>query len=131
MDSGTGMKTSGLGADGFLFIGELSRETGIDPKTIRFYERAELLSPPRHGKFRTYLDSDVRRLRNVIALRRMGVPIAQIRELFTLVPPDGEIFRNGNVAGVLRSHLDILKSRQTEIDQQIAQTAQVLQNLAA
>jgi len=128
---GTKLDSAALAPNGFLFIGELSRETGVDPKTIRFYERAELLSPPRHGKFRTYLASDVRRLRNVLSLRRMGVPIAQIRELFTLVPPDGEIFRDGNVAGVLRSHLDTLKSRLTEIDQQIAQTAQVLQNLAA
>jgi hypothetical protein len=32
--------------DGFLFIGELAKLTGSDPKTIRFYERAELISPP-------------------------------------------------------------------------------------
>jgi len=39
--------------NGFLFIGELAKLTGTDPKTIRFYERAELISPPRHGRFRT------------------------------------------------------------------------------
>lgn len=32
--------------DGFLFIGELAKLTSSDPKTIRFYERVELISPP-------------------------------------------------------------------------------------
>lgn len=44
------LKTHGEGGDapqnGFLFIGELAKLTGTDPKTIRFYERAELISPP-------------------------------------------------------------------------------------
>ncbi len=62
--------------NGFLFIGELAKLTGTDPKTIRFYERAELISPPRHGRLRTYLASDVRRLKNILTLRRLGVPIA-------------------------------------------------------
>ena len=64
----------------FLFIGELAKETGTDPRTIRFYERADLISPPRHGRFRTYLASDVLRLKNVLMLRKMGVPIAQDRK---------------------------------------------------
>ena len=73
--------------NGFLFIGELAKLTGTDPKTIRFYERAELISPPRHGRFRTYLASDVRRLKNVLTLRRLGVPIAQIREILAMLSP--------------------------------------------
>ena len=71
--------------DGFLFIGELAKLTGTDPKTIRFYERAELISPPRHGRFRTYLASDVRRLKNVLILRKLGVPIAQIRQILGVI----------------------------------------------
>ena len=65
----------------FLFIGELSRETGADPKTIRFYEREGLLSPPRHGRFRTYMSDDVKRLKDILVMRRMGIGIAQIRSL--------------------------------------------------
>src|SRR4051812_25973083 len=74
--------------DSFLFIGELAKLTGTDPKTIRFYERVELISPPRHGRFRTYLASDVRRLKNVLTLRRLGVPIAQIRDILNVLTPD-------------------------------------------
>src|SRR5206468_6190396 len=113
-----GAAVSELPENGFLFIGELAKKTGSDPKTIRFYERADLLSPPRHGKFRTFLASDIRRLKNILMLRKMGVPIAQIRDLFELVGADSEILGNSKAVGTLRVHLDLLKSRQAEVADQ-------------
>jgi DNA-binding transcriptional MerR regulator len=101
---------------GFMFIGELATETGADPKTIRFYEREGLLSPPRHGRVRTYMDGDVKRLKRVLALRRMGVSLAQIREILDQPPDTG-----AKVA--LASHLETLKARQAELDRQMAETA--------
>ena len=116
---------------GFMFIGELAHETGADPKTIRFYERAELLSPPRHGRFRTYLAADVKRLKNVLMLRRMGVPIAQIRALFTKVEAESDILADRQAAAMLRAHLSTLKSRQDEVSSQLRQTESALARLAA
>ena len=117
--------------ESFLFIGELAKETGADPKTIRFYERADLLSPPRHGRFRTYLASDVRRLKNVLMLRKMGVPIAQIRDLLALMGADPEILGNTKAAAMLRLHLVTLKTRQQEVNDQIEQTSAALEKLFA
>lgn len=117
--------------DGFLFIGELAKLTGADPKTIRFYERAELISPPRHGRFRTYLASDVRRLRNVLTLRRLGVPIAQIRDILDVLAPEEDVLASEKAVSLLRKHLDTLRSRQQEISQQIATTSSALESLVA
>lgn len=117
--------------DGFMFIGELAKLTGADPKTIRFYERAELLSPPRHGRFRTYMASDVRRLQNVLMLRRLGVPIAQIRQIFDLVGGDADIMSSDKAVAMLRLHLEALRSKQAEIIEQIEQTSSALKSLAA
>ena len=89
--------------NGFLFIGELAKLTGTDPKTIRFYERAELISPPRHGRFRTYLASDVRRLKNVLTLRRLGVPIAQIREILDMLSPEEDVLASEKAVSLLRT----------------------------
>jgi DNA-binding transcriptional MerR regulator len=116
---------------GFLFIGELAKLTGADPKTIRFYERAELLSPPRHGRFRTYLASDVQRLQNVLVLRKLGVPIAQIRQIFELAGSHGDILNSGKAAAMLRVHLEALKAKQAELSQQIEQTSTALNKLVA
>lgn len=117
--------------DGFLFIGELAKLTGSDPKTIRFYERAELISPPRHGRFRTYLASDVRRLRNVLTLRRLGVPIAQIRGILDVLTEDEDVLESAKAVGLLKQHLDTLKSRQDELSHQIEKTHLALHGLVA
>ena len=110
----------------FLFIGELAKQTGTDPKTIRFYERAELLSPPRHGRFRTYLATDIQRLKNVLKLRKMGVPIAQIREVLSALPDGADVLTTPSAAGVLARHLTALRQRQQDLDQQMNQTREAL-----
>lgn len=117
--------------DGFLFIGELAKLTGTDPKTIRFYERAELISPPRHGRFRTYLASDVRRLKNVLTLRRLGVPIAQIRDILEVLSPEEDVLASAKAISLLRQHLDTLRNRQMELSQQIEKTSSALHSLVA
>ena len=108
---------------GFMFIGELAVETGVDPKTIRFYEREGLLSPPRHGRFRTYLASDVRRLRDVLMMRRLGIGIANIRKMFET---SAEITKSEKTLDLLRSHLETLRNRQAEVAKQLEDTAAML-----
>jgi DNA-binding transcriptional MerR regulator len=108
---------------GFMFIGELAVETGVDPKTIRFYEREGLLSPPRHGRFRTYLASDVRRLKDVLMMRRLGIGIANIRKMFET---SAEITKSQQTLDLLRSHLETLRNRQAEVAKQIEDTTAML-----
>lgn len=117
--------------DGFLFIGELAKLTATDPKTIRFYERVELISPPRHGRFRTYLASDVRRLKNILTLRRLGVPIAQIREILDMLTPEEDVLASEKAVRHLKQHLDLLKNRQDELQMQIEKTNSALDSLVA
>ena len=108
---------------GFMFIGELATETGVDPKTIRFYEREGLLSPPRHGRFRTYMESDVRRLKDVLMMRRLGIGIANIRKMFETNP---EITNSQQTISLLTSHLETLRSRQAEVAKQLEDTSAML-----
>ncbi|MCA3554223.1 MerR family transcriptional regulator [Aestuariivirga sp.] len=133
IDDGTVMSSGGsvLPQDGFLFIGELAKLTGTDPKTIRFYERVELISPPRHGRFRTYLASDVRRLKNILTLRRLGVPIAQIREILDMLTPEEDVLASEKAIRHLKQHLDLLKNRQDELKLQIEKTNSALESLVA
>jgi DNA-binding transcriptional MerR regulator len=115
-------------AGGFMFIGELALETGVDPKTIRFYEREGLLSPPRHGRFRTYMESDVRRLKDVLMMRRLGIGIANIRKMFETNP---EITNSQQTINLLLSHLDTLRSRQAEVAKQLEDTSAMLQHYSS
>jgi DNA-binding transcriptional MerR regulator len=109
---------------GFMFIGELAIETGIDPKTIRYYEREGLLSPPRHGRFRTYMASDVRRLKDVLMMRRLGIGIAHIRKVLAT---ETEGINAEHMGKLLASHLETLRLRQTEITKQLEETTAMLE----
>jgi len=63
-------------------IGEVASLVGTTPRTIRYYESIGLLpQPPGHekGRHRTYSDSDVARLRELIRLRDLlGVSLEEL-----------------------------------------------------
>ena len=66
---------------GQKLIGQLVEHTGLEPKTIRFYERAGLLSPKRIGRLRIYTHNDVERLKVIKLLRQFDLSIRAIQTL--------------------------------------------------
>jgi len=68
-----------------LPIGTVSRRTGCTIETIRYYERAGLVpAPPRRGRYRSYGEEDVRRLRFIRRARRLGFTLQEVRALLGL-----------------------------------------------
>lgn len=67
-------------------IGELADRLGTTPHAIRFYERNGLVPVPMRGEngYRDYSEEDVSRLRLLIGLRQLDLPLAQAAELATL-----------------------------------------------
>ena len=71
--------------DHSIQIGELSRRTGCNIETIRYYERIGLLpAPPRRGRYRRYVKEDVLRLSFVRRARELGFTLAEVRALLDL-----------------------------------------------
>jgi DNA-binding transcriptional MerR regulator len=66
-------------------IGEVAKEVGTTPRTIRYYEELGLLGEPAArpaGGHRNYTKADVDRLREVIRLKDLlGVSLEELREL--------------------------------------------------
>jgi len=69
-----------------LAIGELSRRTGVQVPTIRYYEQIGLLpEPPRtDGKQRRYGADEVKRLNFIRHARELAFDVEDIRQLLTL-----------------------------------------------
>ena len=66
-------------------IGELARECGVNPKTIRYYEVFGLLpkaarAPSGH---RIYSEQDLRRLQFIRRAKQIGLPLTSIRQITT------------------------------------------------
>lgn len=69
---------------------EAARELGVSPKALRVYERRGLIAPRRsEAGWRVYGPKDMRRARDVVALRAVGFSLAQISGLLTDREPAG------------------------------------------
>ena len=64
-------------------INEVEAAVGVTKKNIRFYEEEGLISPSREpgNGYRSYSQADVERLRRIKLLRKLDVPLADIREM--------------------------------------------------
>ena len=110
-----------------MLIGEVAALSGLEPKTIRFYERAKLVSPRRHGRMRIYRTPELVRLQLIKQLRSFDVPIARIRELLKdqeSLSLDGDM--NAFARELLGNHLQELQVRQAQIQEHIRELADML-----
>ena len=65
-------------------IKQVEELVGITKKNIRFYEEQGLLNPGRaENGYREYSSDDVQRLKQIKFLRKLGVPIEEIRRVLT------------------------------------------------
>lgn len=110
----------------FLFIGELAKQLDLNPKTIRFYEDEGLISPKRHGAFRTFVAADVERLKTIISLRQMGINIATIKALFKIDEHDSA---KRFMISSFRQHRENLEKQKNTIESQLHETAHLIAKL--
>jgi MerR family mercuric resistance operon transcriptional regulator len=70
-----------------ISIGELSRRSGVNIETIRYYEKIGLLPPPprTEGGHRLYPDDHLKRLTFIRRCRELGFTVDEIRNLLGLV----------------------------------------------
>ena len=91
-------------------LNEVEALVGITKKNIRFYEAEGLLSPQRNREngYRTYSDEDVAVLRQIKLLRKLGLPLSEIRSIQqgTITLDDG-----------LRRHLVVLERQKENLEQ--------------
>lgn len=71
-----------------LTIGELARAAAVPTSTVRYYERAKLLSPSARtpSNYRLYSLEDLQRLRFIRAAQATGFTLEDIRELLRPAP---------------------------------------------
>lgn len=62
-------------------IGELSREFGVTLRALRFYENKGLIAPHRRGATRLYSGADRERVGQILAGKRLGFTLAEIRRM--------------------------------------------------
>jgi len=66
-------------------ITTVSKNLGVSSRTLRYYEQIGLIESSRidNYAYRVYDENAIRRLRQIIILRKLRVPVMQIREIFS------------------------------------------------
>ncbi len=93
-------------------INEVEALVGITKKNIRFYEEQGLLAPRRNAEngYRDYGEPEVRLLRQIKLLRKLGVPIEEIRQMLCGIHTVGD---------GMRRHLVSLERERRNLEQSI------------
>lgn len=65
-------------------ITDLSTQLGLSSRTLRYYEEAGLITSirPQFEKYRYYDEHTVQRLRQIMILRKMDIPIKDIVRIY-------------------------------------------------
>lgn len=92
-------------------IGAMSRETGVNIETIRYYERIELMPKPDRtaGGNRQYTHDHLQRLAFIKRSRELGFSIEEIRAMLTMVEQDDVTC--GEVHAMTMEHLKSVKEK--------------------
>ncbi|MBS0544779.1 MAG: MerR family DNA-binding transcriptional regulator [Proteobacteria bacterium] len=101
-----------MGDEKTYTITELAREFDITPRAIRFYEDEGLLMPARAGRARVYSKADRTRLKLTLRGKRLGLSLAEIRELIEMY---GGVHDS---VPQLQRFLGVLAARRAALEQQ-------------
>jgi len=98
-----------------LTIGEISKLTGVNIETIRYYERIAMLpSPPRTaGGRRVYDPAHLRVLAFIRRSRELGFSLDEIRALIRLGGPEKASCRE--VRGIAVHHLEDIRAKLSDL----------------
>ena len=103
-------------------ISELAREFDVTPRAIRFYEDQGLLAPKRDGQRRIYSPRDRTRLKLTLRGKRLGLTLAEIRELIDMYEPGRDDRRQlERFQEVLETHRKSLLQQRADIEAQLSE----------
>ena len=100
-----------------MLIGELADKTGVAAGTIRFYEQAQVLTPPARSAagYRVYAERALAELAFVKRAQRFGFSLDEIREILSL-GRSGRLSCN-RVTALCEAHLTEIDRRMQELQE--------------
>jgi DNA-binding transcriptional MerR regulator len=91
-------------------ITQLCREFGATPRALRFYEEQGLLSPGRRDLQRVYSYKDRARLALTVRGRKVGLSLAEIRDILDTYEEKGEAAQNEKALKAFQARIEALEA---------------------
>jgi DNA-binding transcriptional MerR regulator len=106
-------------SDGHLTFKQMCAKFDVTPRTLRYYEYIELLSPRREGRTRYYSARDVARMTLILRGRRFGFSLEEIRQWLSIYEEEGSAAQNAAWVEKATLKLADLKTQRRELDDTI------------
>jgi DNA-binding transcriptional MerR regulator len=105
-----------------MTIREMCDAFEVTPRTLRFYESKELLSPVRNGTMRLFTRRDRARLTLILRGKRFGFSLEDIRQTLDLYDRDGsDAAQRQRACEIARERLGVMQAQRDELDVAIAE----------
>lgn len=103
-----------------MTIREMCDAFDVTPRTLRFYEQKELLSPIRKGQKRLFTRRDRARLKLILRGKRFGFSLEEIRQLLDLYDAgDQQLTQLTRTYEIAQKRLADMLSQRDELDEAI------------
>jgi len=102
-----------------LSFKEMCARFDVTPRTLRYYEYIELLSPEREGRARSYGPREVARMTLILRGRRFGFSLEEIRQWLELYERQGTEAQARAFVALADRQLAELERRRAEIEEAI------------
>ena len=108
----------------------------VTPRTLRYYEYIELLSPRREGRARWYGPREIARMKLIMRGRRFGFSLEDIRQWLLIYQHQGTRAQYEVWVDLATRQLDVLAAQREEIEASMAdlrklraETVQLLEDM--
>lgn len=101
---------------------EMCAKFDVTPRTLRYYEYIELLSPEREGRSRFYSAKELARMTLILRGRRFGFPLEDIRQWLLIYEHEG-------TEAQMQAWIDLADRQLSELDEQRQQLDETMDEL--
>lgn len=106
--------------ESYISFKQMCEQFGVTPRTLRYYEYIELLSPLREGRARWYSPREVARMKLIMRGRRFGFSLEEIRQWLLMYQQNGTRAQYEVWIEFATKQLDVLAAQRDDIDAAIA-----------
>ena len=104
-----------------LTFKEMCARFDVTPRTLRYYEYIELLSPVKDGRSRHYGPREVARMTLILRGRRFGFSLEEIRQWLLIYQQKGTHEQNLVLIEKADRQLEVLEAQRAELQSTIAE----------
>ncbi|MCA0922038.1 MerR family transcriptional regulator [Pseudooceanicola nanhaiensis] len=108
-------------SDTTLSFKEMCERFEVTPRTLRYYEYIELLSPERQGRSRFYGAKEIARMTLILRGRKFGFALEDIRQWLQIYEKDGTEAQMRNWVEMADKQLLELAEQRRQLDEAMAE----------